>query len=310
MASMTELQSTQSSIPGFSVSHQKIELDIDLLARRLKGKTEITINPHSKELKIVRLNCRQSDVKRITANGKACPNFGYEEPYSKATLRWDAGVHQHHMLRKKIEAQLKSPPDEELVINLPKSVRIDDLDPFSVEAAALTGARSSVGLNTKDDTLGEPSSARTAVEQERRFTPLTIAIDFSIGHIRDGMHFVGWEAEDLRYPHAYTKSFATPGGACCLFPCVDDLSARCTWEISIKCSKTVGDAFSPPPSKMVNGTGGTVNGVHNGVAKMAVDQFQSNMSPEDKVLELFVICTGDMTDEVRSANLSWVFWTD
>ncbi|KAL9606039.1 MAG: hypothetical protein Q9179_000772 [Wetmoreana sp. 5 TL-2023] len=298
MASMTELQSTQSSIPGFSVSHQKIELDIDLLARRLKGKTEITINPHSKELKIVRLNCRQSDVKRITANGKACPNFGYEEPYSKATLRWDAGVHQHHMLRKKIEAQLKSPPDEELVINLPKSVRIDDLDPFSVEAAALTGARSSVGLNTKDDTLGEPSSARTAVEQERRFTPLTIAIDFSIGHIRDGMHFVGWEAEDLRYPHAYTKSFATPGGACCLFPCVDDLSARCTWEISIKCSKTVGDAFSPPPSKMVNGTGGTVNGVHNGVAKMAVDQFQSNMSPEDKVLELFVICTGDMTDEV------------
>lgn len=222
MSSAIESQSAQPPSPGFSVSRQKVELDIDILARQLKGRTEITIDPHSKELRTVRLNCRQCDIKRITANGRACPNFIYEEPYSKATLRWEAGVHQHHMLRKKIEAQLKRPPEEELTINLPKSVRIDDLDPFSVEATALLGARTSVGLISKDDNLGEPSSARTAGEQERRCTPVTIVIEFGITHIRDGMQFVGWGSDDLRYPHAYTKSFSEPGGVCCLFPCVDD----------------------------------------------------------------------------------------
>ncbi|KAI4254035.1 MAG: hypothetical protein LQ352_003340 [Teloschistes flavicans] len=294
MANTTEPQHLQPLIPAFSLAHQNVELDIDLFARRLKGRTEITINPQSKELKSVRLNCRQCKITRITANSKVCSSFAYEEPYSKAALRWEAGVHQHHMLRRKLETQLKSPPEEELVINLPKSVRIDDLDPFSVTSAALIGTRSSVGIN---DNLGEPSSARTAVEQERRFTPVTIVIEYSIPYIRDGMHFVGWEEDELRYPHAYTKSFAAPGGSCCLFPCVDDLAARCTWEISIKCPKTVGDAIAHP-SNAANGTGGTMNGVHKHTTNAPIDHFQSNMNAEDKALELAVICTGDMTDEV------------
>lgn len=298
MANTTEPQHLQPLIPAFSLAHQNVELDIDLFARRLKGRTEITINPQSKELKSVRLNCRQCKITRITANSKVCSSFAYEEPYSKAALRWEAGVHQHHMLRRKLETQLKSPPEEELVINLPKSVRIDDLDPFSVTSAALIGTRSSVGIN---DNLGEPSSARTAVEQERRFTPVTIVIEYSIPYIRDGMHFVGWEEDELRYPHAYTKSFAAPGGSCCLFPCVDDLAARCTWEISIKCPKTVGDAIAHP-SNAANGTGGTMNGVHKHTTNAPIDHFQSNMNAEDKALELAVICTGDMTDEVSLMN--------
>ncbi|KAL8720499.1 MAG: hypothetical protein Q9225_002652 [Loekoesia sp. 1 TL-2023] len=296
MSSTTELVSAQPASTGFSVLHQKVELDIELLARRLKGRTEITINPRSKELRSVRLNCRQCDIRRVTANGRACPNFVYEEPYSKAALRWEAGVHQHHMLKKKIEPQLKSPPEEELVINLPKSVKIDDLDPFSVEASTVAGARSSVGV--KEDNVGEVSSARTAVEPDRRYTPVTVGIDFTIPQIRDGMHFVGWEEEDLRYPHAYTKSFLAPGGVCCLFPCVDDLAARCTWEISIKSSKTIGDAFIVPRSNMVNGTGSYANGGYDRHVIASIESFQANLNAEDKALELAVICTGDLTDEV------------
>lgn len=296
MSSTTDPVSAQPASIGFSVLHQKVELDIELLARRLKGKTEITINPHSKELRSVRLNCRQCDIRRITANGRACPNFVYEEPYNKAALRWEAGVHQHHMLKKKIEPQLKSPPEEELVINLPKSVKIDDLDPFSVEASTVAGARSSVGV--KDDNVGEVSSARTAVEPDRRYTPVTIAIDFAISQVRDGMHFVGWEGEDLRYPHAYTKSFSAPGGVCCLFPCVDDLATRCTWEISIKCSKTIGHAFIAPQSNMADGTGSYRNGGYDRHVVASIESFQANLNAEDKALELAVICTGDLTDEV------------
>lgn len=296
MSSTTELQSAPVPSSGFSVSHQKVELDIDLLARRLKGRTEITINPHSKELRTVKLNCRQCDVKRVTANGRPCPNVVYEEPYSKVTLPWEAGVHQHHMLRKKIESQLKSPPEEELIINLPKSVKIDDLSPSSTEATALAGARSSVGL--KDESLGELQSARTAVEPDRRCTPVIIGIEYAISHIRDGMQFVGWEEDDLRYPHAYSKSLLVPGSACCIFPCVDDLSVRCTWEISIKCPKTVGDAFSLCQPTSVNSIGGLPNGVHKDTGNPTIDPLSSNMNAEDLALELAVICTGDLTDEV------------
>ena len=298
MSNPAEPQSAQPSSPGFSVSHQKVELDLDPVARRLRGRTEITINPHSKELRTIRLNCRQCEIKRITANGRACPNFNYEEPYSKAALRWDAGVHQHQMLSRKIEAQLKGPPEEELHINLPKSVRIDDIDPLSAEATALAGLRTSIGLNSKEDSLGEASSARTAVEPERRCTPVTIYIEYNMPNIRDGIHFVGWTPDDLRYPHAYTKNFAEPGVACCLFPCVDDLAARCTWEISVKCPKTIGDAFSPPNPGQPNGNELMAGAASRATAGPANGSYQTNMSVEDKALELAVICTGDMTDEV------------
>ncbi|KAL8697735.1 MAG: hypothetical protein Q9224_002165, partial [Gallowayella concinna] len=303
MTSIPELQSPQLLPPTFSVLHQKVELDIDLLTRRLKGRTEILINPHSKDLKTVRLNCRQSDIKRVTAGNKQCPNVVHEEPYSKTNLRWAAGVHQHHLLRRKIEGQLKNPPEEELLINLPKSFKIEEVDPFSIAASTPLGARSSIGLNSKEDHPGEASSARTAVEQDLRYKPFPIVIDFEIPHIRDGIQFVGWESEDLRYPHAYTKSFAAPGRVCCLFPCIDNLTARCTWEISIKCSKTIGDALSPPRSNVVNGTGSGVNGVHKDIVNSALDPYQSNMSAEDQALELSVICTGDLTDEVDDHSL-------
>ncbi|KAL8995508.1 MAG: hypothetical protein Q9169_004768 [Polycauliona sp. 2 TL-2023] len=294
-----EAQSALPQLPGFSVAHQKVELDIDLLGRRLKGKTEITINPHSKDLKSVRFNSRQCDIRRITVNNKPCPNFLHDEPYGKAALPWRADVHQHHMLRSKVEAHFKSPPDGELVVNLPKSIKIEELDPFAVAALTPLAARSSVGLNSKDDPMGEALSARTAVEQDLRYKSLAVEIEFTTSYIRDGMQFVGWEEEDLRYPHAYTKSFSAPGGVCCLFPCLDDLAARCTWEISIKCSKTLGDAFSFPQSNAPNGMRDGVNGVHKDIVNAAaLDPFQSNMSAEDQALELSVICTGDLTDEV------------
>lgn len=296
MSSVTDPVSAHAVGTGFSVVHQKVELDIDLLARRLKGRTEITVNPHFKELKSVRLNCRQCDIKKVTANNRACPNYVYEEPYGKAALRWEAGVYQHHMLRKKVEPQLKTPPEEELVINLPKSVKIEDLDPFSFEASTGTGLRSSVSL--KDDGLGEVTSARTAVEPDRRYTPVTIAIDFATSHIRDGMHFVGWEDEDLRYPHAYTKSSPSPGSICCLFPCVDNLAARCTWELSVKCPKTLGDAFTLPQSNMINSTRDHANGGSNSAVGLPAESSPVKMNEEDKALELAVVCTGDLTDEV------------
>lgn len=297
---------------GFSVSHQKVELDIDFLRRSLKGKTEITVNPHFKYLKTIRLNCRQCVFTRLNINGKG-PTSKNDDPYKRSKLHTKAGVHQYHLLRQKLEPQLRQPPEEELVINLPKSVRIEELDPFSVEAQnlLLTKANGAVKQDLADTSaIDLTQSSKTAVEQTARFTPFTIYAEYTIEKIRDGIHFVGWEDGDLRYPHAYSSNSLFPGSACCLFPCVDDISSRCTWEISIKCPRTLGDALKSRREDQavnsaigVNGIKGPlnsapVNGSDEDHDMMIDGDGDSGFSAENKALDLSVICSGDMTDEV------------
>ena len=292
---------------GFSVSHQIVELDIDLHSRSLTGRTTIHINPHSKELRIIRLNCRQAVFTRLSLNGKPCSIITNTDPYKNAKLEWNAaGVQQYDMLQKKLEGQLKDPPEEELAVTIPKTVKIDELDPFSEESQNVLLSRTS-GNSKRDSGDGSAidlvQSSRTAIEQTARFTPITLLIEYVVEKIRDGMHFVGWEEEDFRYPHAYTTNYLSPGAACCLFPCIDNLNSKCSWEISIKCQGTVGDALQKPtsskPELQANGVHGVSNSVNETNGRWKVDVQSNNFSDEDKALDLAVICTGDLTDEVR-----------
>ncbi|KAI4158354.1 MAG: hypothetical protein LQ342_007523 [Letrouitia transgressa] len=297
MANPTEPTIVQPSSLGFSVSFQKIDLDIDLLNRSLKGKAEVTINPHSRDLKSIRLSCRQCAIQRVTANGRACSNISYEDPYLRKKLSWKASAHQHHMLRRQVQGQLKTPPEEELVINLPKSVKIDEIDPSTVEAQSASITKLSFGSkkDSVDDTPVESVQARSAVEQERRFTPITLVLEYVIHSIRDGMQFVGWQEGELRYPHAYTRNSSFPGSACCLFPCIDDSAARCSWEISIKCPKTIGDALASKRQARMTRSSAVLD---RDPVFTTTEVDQSDFSDADKALDIAVICTGDMTDEI------------
>lgn len=304
MVGLVELPSPQAPGLGFSISHQKVELDIDILSRSLRGRVEITVNPHFRDLKTIRLNCRQCELTRLSVNGKPSSSAPYQDPYSRASLPWNAGVHQYHMLRQKVEGQLKTPPENELVVNLPKSIRIDELDPLSVEAQNILITKSMGGLKRESgDSLASDlaQAPRAVADQTLRFIPITLVVEYVIKNIRDGIQFVGLEDGDLRYPHAYTKNSLAPDAACCLFPCLDDLSSRCTWEISIKCAKTIGDALEkphkPPIQLHMNGSNGVSSGTKSNHAS-AVTDGRTNFSDEDKALDLAVICTGDITDEV------------
>lgn len=301
MVGLIDTSTPQAAGPGFSISHQKVELDIDILSRSLKGRTELTISPHSKELRSVRLNCRQCELKRLYVNGKPTFSTPYNDPYTRTTLAWNASVHQHHMLRRKLEGHFKNPSEQELMVNLPKNIKIDDVDPFSIEAEPandikpLGSAKRSFSDVAALDLL---PGARIGFEQPARFTPIVIVIEFVIKNIKDGMHFVGWEDGDLRYPHAYSKNSNMPGSTCCLFPCLEDRTSRSTWEILIKCAKTIGDALNHLRSSKSSQTN-NVSSVEGGLPVGGkLDSFRE----EDKALELVVICTGDLTDEVSMAE--------
>jgi len=279
---------------GFSVSHQKVELDIDLPNRSLRGRIEMTIRPHSKDLKSIRLNSRQCELTRLTVNGRPTSGASHEDPYKRKTLPWEAGAHQYHMLQQRIEGQLKNPPEEELIIILPRSLKIEELDPFSEEAQT-TLLSKSIGSSKGDGSANVPE-----LLQNNRFVPIQVNIEYVVQSIRDGMQFIGWEDEDLRYPHAYTTNSLSPGTACCLFPCTDDLTSRSTWEISIKCQKTIGDALRNQKfDSLVNGVNVLSNNENSSHNSSGEKRKHGNFSEEDQALDLTVVCTGDTTDEVR-----------
>ena len=302
MAPLSDVTNLQIPEPGFSVSHQKVELDFDLLSRSLKGKTELTIVPHSRDLRSIALNCRQCQLKNLTVNGKPAPGVKYENPYEKATLRWNAGVHQYHMLQERLEKTTKYQPEEELLIYLPKNIKLEELDPFSEEVQGLALSKTP---GTKRDpeasVIDLISGTRTNFAQTARFRPITISVEYEIQRLRDGMQFVGFEVGDLRYPHAYSMNSSSPGAACCLFPCLDDITSRCTWEITIKCARTVGDALrdtKAPSSKYHDLT----NGLNSSLQASNPGDQLDTLSDEDKAMEIAVVCTGDMTDEVGLDN--------
>ena len=305
MAGPVELSTGIPSGPGFFVSHQKLELDIDFATKTLRGKTEIIVHPTRKELKVLRLNCRQCVLKRLNINGKP-PTIKYQEPYDQFRIPGETNVHQYHQLRQKLSAQLKEPPEEELTINLPKSVRIEDVDPLGPEANHFAGKLGGTAKRNSED-AGAPTSAqapRSAEEHVIRYKPLTIYLEFVTETFRDGLQFVGWEDGDLRYPHVYTRNSAFPGSACCVFPCVDDLSARCTWEISIRCPRTLEDAFRhiqrSPEFRPTDARGDDPRRL--GASGRGKRSASVDIAEEDSARDIEVICSGELDDEVRPGN--------
>jgi transcription initiation factor TFIID subunit 2 len=307
---------------GFIVSHQKVELNVDFPSQTISGHTEITILPQHRDLKILRFNARQCEIPHdgVQVNGRTATT-SYEDMYKKLDIpkwvRWTA--EQHEMQKDKIRPLLQTKSVlGELVITLPKNVRIEEVNPFSENvpstmrdrafAAAASGRSSSVAGATfgsiSTPTLTTP---KISEEQPLRFSPLTVRIPFKIKHFRDGLHFVGMEVGDSRYPHFYTRHSTYPGTACCIFPCIDDPNMRCTWEVTVRCGRTLGDALrkSTPvakPHAVHQGKKGHGNNKENGpngiLSITSTSENGLEVNDEDSLLEMIVVCSGELLDEI------------
>lgn len=306
MGALPEAPAPVPAGPGFTVSHQKLELDIDFATRSVKGRTEITIHPTHQKLKSLALNCRQCVVTRLRVNGKA-PSSKYDDPYKRAQIQSTATVHQHHQLRQKIASAIKEHPAEQLTLHLPKSVQIEELDPAASEAAklGLTKPAGKVQAASEDGDLRASTPVpKSADEPATKFKPLTIYVEFTLESPKDGLQFIGCEDGDLRYPHVYTRNSSTPGSISSVFPCVDDITSRHTWEISIKCARTLGDAFRPRPANrgvkrgFDQGPGASESGSVPPASDGRAPRALATIAQEDTAREISVMCSGELVDEV------------
>jgi transcription initiation factor TFIID subunit 2 len=305
---------------GFVVSHQKVELEVDFTTQSLFGRTEITILPQHRDLRTIQIDARQCEIlpRSVMVNGIVAP-YSYEDPLKALDIPsyvlWTANQYamQKDRLRPLTEGDTRG--DGALYITIPRSVHIEEVDPFSDNAAnavtnraigASAARNSSIVVNGGPDSISTPVglTPKTAAEQSSRFQPLVISISFSTKCVRDGLQFVGISAGDDRFPHVYTRHSMDPGTASSIFPCIDDPAMRCTWEISIKCSRTLGDALKRRPEAHKHkgthhGKKGPVNGVMNGANGLATaEEYEVPLADDEKLLEMLVVCSGEMTNEV------------
>ncbi|EXJ90329.1 hypothetical protein A1O1_03428 [Capronia coronata CBS 617.96] len=268
--------------PSFTVAHQKVELEVSF-NQHVTGRTEITIYPDSPNLKEIRLHGRICTIQKVLVNNIPPSSVRHEDPCDQLTLHSNATVHQHHILAEKLARSVGPEPQPDITITLPQRLRIVPVDVAEVHTQA-TGS-----IKIQDPLTSGPAAAEATQALSdttvARFTPLTVVIEFDSCHIRESLQFVAGRRGSGRWPHAYTRSKLGPGGASSLFPCVDVATSRCTWDISIKCARTVGDALNQAmPLDLSH------------LTLEASSRESSGQSYEAK--EMLVICSGELTDEI------------
>jgi transcription initiation factor TFIID subunit 2 len=256
----------------FTLLKQQLELDFSFAPRRVKGRTTLDIQPDKPQLREVVLQCRQLKPTSIRVEGEKA-GFSYSNLHERLTLYPGTGLEQYHFTKQRIARHVVD-GDEELVITIPEKVKIREVKPAEAGVA--------------DDAQGT------------FFASLKLEIEYELDDFRDALHFVGIEDGDGRFPHAYTRNSPFPGTASCLFPCIDDGETRCLFDVSIRYPRTLGDALTKPTTPSANAQTQTDRIEKADSVMLDADDDQVDLSEEEKAMEMQVICSGTLTDDVST----------
>ena len=264
---LADVAADASSGGSFTLLKQQLELDFSFAPRRVKGLTTLDIQPDKAHLRDITLNCRQLRPTSIKIEGEKAA-FSYSNLHQRLTLYPGTGLEQYHYAKERIARHTQGAEDE-LVITVPDKVKIREVKP------------SEAGMT--DDAQGT------------FYAPMKLEIEYELDDFRDALQFVGVEDGDARYPHAYTRNSSFPGAASCLFPCIDDGETRCLFDVSIRYPRTLGDALSKSNAQVQ----AQAQGVEKADSVMLdADDDQVDLSEEEKAMEMQVICSGTLTDDV------------
>lgn len=298
------------AVSQFTVLKQRVDLDVDFARRSIKGSTEITIQPLVRDLHTIRLHARQCRPTSIQAGGITA-RHEFVNVYRKTTMRATSDVHQHQRLKAKIETSLEPQPEPELHIALPAKLKIQEM--HMAPAAALPAhAIRTPSLQTQEtDALAAVAETSTIANAVPQFQPIKIFIEFDTTYFRDGLHWIGFVDGDKRFPYCYTKVAPWAGNTSCIFPCLDDATSKCSWDISIRCAKTIGDAFRRRPEDPLPLVIAQTS-ISNGDVEMAVDgtedegkvdeKYTIDLASEDAALDLVIACVGEQVEDVLDSE--------
>ncbi|CAK7224231.1 Transcription initiation factor TFIID subunit 2 [Sporothrix bragantina] len=323
-------------VEEFVVVNQEVSIDINFREQSVQGESRITIyltNPDDPPDEVA-LDARQCeiDTTQIRVNGKPV-RATYRDPYESLDLppSWDLTPSNFPVLKSRMRNLLPrrrrdlpvekreqvgcNPADRSLRVRL----RPEPPKPAKTGAIADSITAQQPGkLKVRVSNIGaQSSSAADSTDDQPTDGLFEIVIPFRTTHIRDGLHFVGVEDSDTRFPHVYTRHSPEPGIAACIFPCLDDPGSRCFWKVHIKTPRTLGDALMQQlasnqslndaaaaaadatsgndKSVVLNGNQGKSTSQQNGKAAESGRQLQ--LTEEDKLLDMTVVCSGNLVGE-------------
>ncbi|KFA72323.1 hypothetical protein S40288_02410 [Stachybotrys chartarum IBT 40288] len=279
-------------ISDYFVIKQEVNIEVNFRDKRIDGNTDVWVVIFSDKIEEVAFDAAQCeiDTDKITiteireAHGelvegqKLTAVAQYDDPYKKLSQpkNWNFTA-EHHDLRR-IRARS--------VLGGPKA----DIPAENREVAGCTPVYGSLRVNLR--ARGEQERPRlilrtSTLNQEPVHRQFKISIPFTIKNPRDGLHFVGVDRLDSRYAHMYTRHSLQPGTASCIFPCMDDHGSRCSWRISVKYPRTLGDALQQA----------LVTQQHDDRIHSDGKDRPLHLEEEDKLREMSVVCSGFLMEE-------------
>ncbi|KAG2155663.1 TATA-binding protein associated factor Taf2 [Suillus clintonianus] len=257
---------------GFSISHQKVVLEIDF-SGSLWGYTEITLIPTNSNLRTIHLHSRQCTIHSISVASHPA-DFVHHDPLAQINISNPQDCHTYPELKRKIYSALAEGDEGELSIAIPKEVSLRQTGHAN---HSLPNGHVSEAATPEPHTPG-PSSHTPAPIPE--FMPIVVHIDYSLRNPVDGIQFVlPTDSYPFRVPHAYTTP-SSPDAARCWVPCVDSLWEKCTWEFEFVVPRYLEE---PDPG-------------HRG------DNGDFEESQES--IPTVVVCSGDLVEQVAHPNNS------
>ncbi|KAI0008731.1 hypothetical protein F4779DRAFT_585984 [Xylariaceae sp. FL0662B] len=280
----------------YVVFNQNVEVDIDFREKRISGRSDILIVPTSDVYEVF-IDARQCeiDVTKITVSNceveasyqDPCDCIGTPENYRWSAPQWA------------IRKQRMAP----LLHHRRKEVSALDHD---LKCCTPLNGSIRVKLPSVDEVLQKNRNSHKSDQQDLLLHPdgtvggYRISIPFKLRNVCDGLHFVGVEEADSRYPHVYTRHSVEPGTASAIFPCIDDPGCRNSWKISVTCPRTLGDAFHQAlaTQQQFRGTDAAYGSRKRKHGDEEPRRREYVLAEEDKLLEMTVVCSGYLTGEI------------
>ncbi|KAK0618105.1 hypothetical protein B0T17DRAFT_495461 [Bombardia bombarda] len=299
----------QGAIQPFVIVKQQVELDINFQNKSISGISIIHIFPMTSDLDEIMLDARQCEINvdDITVDGVKT-KAKFDDPYDLMTAppQWQIGATQYHTMMNRMRPLMpERRPDmpittreKELLGCVPadRALKIS----LRPEGQFRDEPRRTLKIKTGK---GEQDVSIDRLDPNDEERGIKVSIPFRSKLIRDGLHFVGIDEGDQRYPHVYTRHSIEPGTASCIFPCVDDPGSRHPWKLMITCPRTLGDVFEYKQQALATQPPAAAAPLNGNRKRKSGDISTARSKPhvclleEDKMMDMTVVCSGNLTGE-------------
>ncbi|KAI0158207.1 hypothetical protein GGR57DRAFT_39115 [Xylariaceae sp. FL1272] len=285
----------------YVVLHQHVELEIDFREKRVYGRSHILVAPIAEDVTTIHIDARQCSIDLDNVTVSNCPaRATYHDPCDLFAIPesyiWSAG--QWAQRQKRVTPLLHHRRDEVPVI------AHDMACCQPLDGALQVTLPSPEEVKAKNANASRADQQELLIQADGNVTGYRVSIPFELKNVNNGLHFVGVDEGDTRYPHVYTRHSVEPGTACSIFPCIDDPGCRNFWKVSITTPRTLGDALHQPLATQQHFKKVAANGSASRKRKFGQEEpkppapyREFGLTEEDKLLEMTVVCSGFLTGE-------------